>query len=272
MTVLPNDDDELVSAYLDGEATPDEVARVESDPVLLARVEAIRAAIGLTAQPVPPAPSVAREAAISAALAAADDVLPRLGTAGPGPPPPVAAPPPPAPVIDLAARRRRANRAWLAAAAVAAVALVAVPLVLRSDDDTATTVAGADKRASTTQRFEQPGSAEAGAVPEDSTAAEEGTAAAATLHHDLGEFVTWTALKKHISERLDRGAALPEAGGLPCSVPADFTAEGGGVAVVGPEDPRQQATWYVGEDEETGERTIVIVDADCAERVRSVLP
>lgn len=270
MTVLPNDDDELVSAYLDGEATPDEVARVESAPVLLARVETFRAAIGLTAQPVPPAPSPAREAAISAALAAADEVLPRLEAAGPAPPPPVAAPPP-APVIDLAARRKRANFTWLAAAAVAAVALVAVPLVLRSDDDTATTVAAADKRASTTQRSEEPGSAEAEAVPEDSTAAEEGTAAAATLHHDLGEFVTWTALKKHISERLDRGAALPDADDLPCPAPADFTAEGGGVAAVGPEDPRQQATWYVGEDEETGERTIVIVDADCDERVRAAL-
>ena len=35
--------DELVSAYLDGEATPAEVAEVEASDVLLARVEEFRA-------------------------------------------------------------------------------------------------------------------------------------------------------------------------------------------------------------------------------------
>ena len=32
----------LASAYLDGEATPDERARVEADPALLAEVERLR--------------------------------------------------------------------------------------------------------------------------------------------------------------------------------------------------------------------------------------
>ena len=34
---------ELASAYLDGEATADERARVEADPILLAEVERLRA-------------------------------------------------------------------------------------------------------------------------------------------------------------------------------------------------------------------------------------
>ncbi|MBV9953592.1 MAG: zf-HC2 domain-containing protein [Acidimicrobiia bacterium] len=43
----PTDQDlELASAYLDGEATPDERARVEADPQLLARVDELRAVAG----------------------------------------------------------------------------------------------------------------------------------------------------------------------------------------------------------------------------------
>ncbi|MEO0494992.1 MAG: hypothetical protein AAF081_16420 [Actinomycetota bacterium] len=45
--------DELVSRYLDAEATADEIARVESDPDLLARADAMRAAIEAVAAPVP---------------------------------------------------------------------------------------------------------------------------------------------------------------------------------------------------------------------------
>ena len=44
--------DELVSRYLDAEVTPDEAARVESDPKLLARADAMRSAIEAIAAPV----------------------------------------------------------------------------------------------------------------------------------------------------------------------------------------------------------------------------
>jgi hypothetical protein len=44
--------DELVSRYLDAEATADETARVESDPELLARADAMRSAIEAVAAPV----------------------------------------------------------------------------------------------------------------------------------------------------------------------------------------------------------------------------
>ncbi len=52
MNDVPLSDDELVSSYLDGEATPAQVARVEGDPRLLARVEEMRAAIELVSAPV----------------------------------------------------------------------------------------------------------------------------------------------------------------------------------------------------------------------------
>ncbi len=67
-------DDELVSSYLDSEATPEEVARVEGDSDLLARAEEMRSAIGLTATPVQiPELDLAR---IRAAAVAASDTTP----------------------------------------------------------------------------------------------------------------------------------------------------------------------------------------------------
>ena len=65
-------EDELVSAYLDNEATPAEVAEVERDATLLARVEQLRSVRDAVAAPGPPAPSAQREQAISAALGVAD--------------------------------------------------------------------------------------------------------------------------------------------------------------------------------------------------------
>ena len=44
LTIPPLDaDEELLHAYIDGEASTDERARVEGDPALLARLEAVRA-------------------------------------------------------------------------------------------------------------------------------------------------------------------------------------------------------------------------------------
>jgi len=61
-------DDELLSSYLDGEATPDEVARIESDPTLPARVEELRAARDLIATPVTPLAAGEIDALIESAL------------------------------------------------------------------------------------------------------------------------------------------------------------------------------------------------------------
>ena len=63
-------DDEIVSAYLDGEATAEEIARVQASPELLARVEAFRSTGLAVGAPVAPPPPEVREAAIAAALAA----------------------------------------------------------------------------------------------------------------------------------------------------------------------------------------------------------
>ncbi len=46
--------DLLASSFLDGEATPDEVALIEGDPALLARVEELRLAQAAVRTPVPP--------------------------------------------------------------------------------------------------------------------------------------------------------------------------------------------------------------------------
>src|SRR3954467_5439236 len=62
-------DDELASAYLDGEVTADERARVESDRALLARVDLLRSARdALMAAPLEPTDAAAKDAAIRAAV------------------------------------------------------------------------------------------------------------------------------------------------------------------------------------------------------------
>lgn len=64
--------DELVSAYLDGEATPAEVAEVEASDVLLARVEEFQAMRDAVAGPVVPLSAEQRDDLIDAALRVAD--------------------------------------------------------------------------------------------------------------------------------------------------------------------------------------------------------
>ena len=64
--------DELVSAYLDGEPTPAEIAEVEGDDALLARVEELRAVRDEVAAPVPSLSAEQRDQLISAALGVAD--------------------------------------------------------------------------------------------------------------------------------------------------------------------------------------------------------
>jgi hypothetical protein len=127
----PSDDqrDELASAYLDGEATAAERARVEADPDLVRRVAelgVVRAALGA---PGPSARAETRDRAITAALAAS---------------------PPAAKITPL--HRGRSSRRPLAilgaaAAAVAVIAAVAVVATRSSNNGTSTSA-----RASTTAR------------------------------------------------------------------------------------------------------------------------
>ncbi len=123
-------DDELVSAYLDGEASAVERARVEGDPALLARVEELRAVMGAISAPVAPPDERAREAAIERALAEHPAVGPGRSAAGGSP----------AVVIDFTAdaARRNRRRTLLVAAAAALLVLMGLPLLLRERTSTQT--------------------------------------------------------------------------------------------------------------------------------------
>jgi hypothetical protein len=130
----------LASTYLDGEATPDERARVEADAALLAEVERLRnvRATMLDARWFEQPGDNAREAAIAAAVAAWD--APETGLAGT--PRERARPAARRPPV-VAFERRRSYTRWLtAAAAVAAVAGLGVVLAQtdggQSDDESST--------------------------------------------------------------------------------------------------------------------------------------
>lgn len=108
------DTDELLSAYIDGLATPEDVARVESDPALLARAAELRSAAAAVGRPVPVPPA---DAAVAAALR-------QSSTA--------------ANVTAIATRTQPRNRQVLgvaAAAAVVAIAFLAGAVLLNLGDD-----------------------------------------------------------------------------------------------------------------------------------------
>ena len=116
--MTPQGMDELASAYLDGEATPQETALVESDPRLQALVEELRAIRELVATPVEPPSDEVRDQMIAQALDRR------------------------APVVSLDKARRRLRavppqaRVILAAAAVvAAIAVVGVTVFNRASRD-----------------------------------------------------------------------------------------------------------------------------------------
>lgn len=132
-------DDELVSAYLDGEVNEVERAHVEASADLLARVEALRSTVAtFRAAPLPTSSPELREVTIAAALAAAatgtepGSIAPADHLTAPGPGPI-------APVVDLASRRRRPVLPFLVAAACAVVLLLGLSAVLstrgRSSND-----------------------------------------------------------------------------------------------------------------------------------------
>lgn len=107
--------DELVAAYLDGEATPTERAQVEADPELMARADLLRQVADMVAEPVMPPPTDVKRAHIAAALAAsstADNVT------------------------SLATKQRQMDWTRLGAIAAVILAVLAVPIVLlRGGDD-----------------------------------------------------------------------------------------------------------------------------------------
>ena len=145
MNPLPPNADELVSAYLDGQAAPDEIVIVESSPELMSRVETLRLLSDQLAVPVS-VPTAQKEAHLAAALDAFDALFtsdtnneaPRAtavrATAVATAASTSAASETPPPVASLEAARerrrpRRFNTGLIAAAAAAAVLFVAVAAV-----------------------------------------------------------------------------------------------------------------------------------------------
>ena len=121
--------DELASAYLDGEVTPEERAQVEADPELLARVERLRGVRVLLAGDVDLLDSSGFDEMRLRALAALDEEPVEAGV-------PAAAA---ATSLD-AARQRRASRIWKPLAAVAGAAAIGVAAIsgvanLSADDN-----------------------------------------------------------------------------------------------------------------------------------------
>lgn len=128
--VMSDHYDELVSAYLDGEVTPEEAAQVEADASLLGQVRQFERVRLNSLPPVTP-PHDLKERHLAAALAEFDSL---------------------APVQQISRRSRPDHRVrWLSSVAAAAVVLAGVGVALQqrssdsgSDDDFATAEAETD--------------------------------------------------------------------------------------------------------------------------------
>jgi hypothetical protein len=163
MTDEPNDQlGTLASAYLDGEASPEEVARVEADVDALAEVDRLRQIRALVAD-VEPAAISRREAHLSAALDAWDrlpdserDGTPRsIAASGVDPITAAAVSSMSAPRRSGRGRQRTRSNGWIMAAAAGLVVLLAGGLTLRSitgdDTDDSSTAVEADQNAATAE-------------------------------------------------------------------------------------------------------------------------
>jgi hypothetical protein len=132
-------DDEIASAVLDGEATPDEVARVAREPQLAERVEAFRAVQAAVAEPVSPPSASARDHAVATAVAAAATQSAGSETASDTEGGSIAGG---ENRVRPLVRPKRAGRTWSIAAAVAAAVLIPLAAVAvlssgESQDDSA---------------------------------------------------------------------------------------------------------------------------------------
>ena len=179
-------DDDLVAAVLDGEATPEERARVEADPVLAARLAEFEAVRDLVATPVQPASSADREKAVAAAKVAIRHQ---------------------ADVVPFAAVRRQETTRFLTAAAIVLVVLFGVGfLATQMGDD-----AGSEDSAASGSGDDDAGGAESAELSDQAgDAADQGAADdetgdassyAALNGVDLGAVRDAQALRAAIAER-----------------------------------------------------------------------
>jgi hypothetical protein len=266
--------DALASAHLDGRTTEAEAARIAADPELRARVEAMEA-VRAALRAVPPVSDAQRTHAISAALAALDDV----GGLEPG------AATAPTSIASHRARRapsRRRLQLLGAAAAVAVVALL-VPLLgsLDSDDrpdDLATSALDEAAGGSGSERD----------ANLDSTAGATADAAApeaALSPGDLGTFADLEALTSAVQDLAARQAATPApvttAAGVGGDAPASLScadeanprfSSATPVVTAGAVLDGRPVTVTVYEADDGTQRLVVVDLADCAVVADTPLP
>jgi|APSaa5957512535_1039671.scaffolds.fasta_scaffold19865_3 hypothetical protein len=111
-----HNDFEAISAYLDGEATTDEVTRIEGSPELLAQVAELRSLALLGSAPVSFPSEAVRDSAIAAALAVSA-TAPNVTS-----------------LTAAKAQRSRVAMRWASVAAAVAVVMLAVPFVFSGSD------------------------------------------------------------------------------------------------------------------------------------------
>jgi hypothetical protein len=205
-----DDRDELANAYLDGEVTADERARVDGDPRLLARVETLRQVRALVADVEEPSISV-RELQLAAALDSWDR-LPGAAASTDATPTSLdhaAAGAITRPRASSAGRASRWNRRLVAAAAAAVVVVgagIALQTLTRIGDDDSTT---ADD-ASTADDAAADVADDARAAAEPPAAIEQDAAPAAGDDVDTDEALLDTAESGTISTGRDDPAPPPD--------------------------------------------------------------
>jgi hypothetical protein len=155
----PDEIDEIASAVLDGEATPEELARLESSPELQARVATLRAArdaVASSAASTSGLDDVARDRLVAGALAAVEPA----GSAT---------------VVPFTQRRRGRRIAWVAGAAAAAAVIVGVTIATVSGSGSTSHTASPPQPATTTiaagsSSTDQQATASGGVAPPDQAA------------------------------------------------------------------------------------------------------
>ena len=223
---LAPDDLELVSAYIDGEATPAEVEHVEATPSLRAWADRLRALAGVVAEPPAAVAPDVQARMIDRAMAAGASVHS---------------------LADARATRdhRRGARRWLPALSAAAVLLIllaVVPVLLRSggqNTDTTALGTGADRddsaaSASTTPAA-GPGASNGGASTGPQPDAAGGVLSLGSVSDgDLGGYDDLGVLASTARDRFAARLAASEAAPPPTTA-ADATTTNAVVATCEPE-------------------------------------
>lgn len=212
---MTDDRDELASAHLDGQTSPEEDARIAREPDLQARVDAFRAVARQVGEPVAAAPEEARDAAITAAITAAIDAAHDEAPARDHP--------------GQVLPHRRGPARWLAVAAAVLVALALVPALglldagTDSSDDMAADASGDEPTAESAEDADDgagaysadaeldDGSDQSGVPEQESLAAPLADAGAELV--ELGPVADLDALDARLDWERSSASTTAEAGG-----------------------------------------------------------